>query len=253
MIRCVIIEDEIAASSHLKSLLKKADSSIEVIAVLESIKSAGEWFGANPHPDLIISDIQIADGLSFGIFENTDIQSPIIFTTAYDEYAIQAFKHNSIDYLLKPIDIEALVFSLAKFRNQTISTGRQVSAITKENPIYRKGYRRSFLVSYKDKLLPLHVDAVSFFYIANSLLYAQLNDGKSYIIDLKMEDLQEQLDPAVFFRANRQFLLSKQSILEIEHYFNNRLILKLNRPTSEQVIISKERVPVFKKWFEEFA
>ena len=139
MIRCVIIEDEIAASSHLKSLLKKADSSIEVIAVLESIKSACAWFGANPHPDLIISDIQIADGLSFGIFENTDIQSPIIFTTAYDEYAIQAFKHNSIDYLLKPIDIDALNFSLQKFRNQAIKTGRQISVITKENPIYRKG------------------------------------------------------------------------------------------------------------------
>lgn len=252
MTKCLIIEDEVSASNHLKSLLLKLDQNIEVLAVIDSVKSGIQWFENNQHPDLIFSDIQIADGLSFTLFDHIQTQSPIIFTTAYDEYAIQAFKLNSIDYLLKPIDPEMLKFSYSKYTSQQLFSGNKIlELINSERINKKKTFRRSFLISFQDRLIPVLVDSISYIYISDGIVYAQLSTREQFPIDMKMDEIMEQLDPNVFFRANRQFIISKSSIKEIILYFNSRLLLKMHIPANDEVVISKEKVSLFKKWFEE--
>lgn len=251
MTKCLIIEDEVSASNHLKSLLLKLDSSIEILAVIDSVKSGIQWFESNLHPDLIFSDIQIADGLSFTLFDQIHTQSPIIFTTAYDEYAIQAFKLNSIDYLLKPIDPEMLKFSYAKYTSQQLFSGQKILELIKRDSQNKKTFRRSFLVNFQDKLIPVLVDSIAYFFISDGIVYAQLSTREQFPIDLKMDDIMEQLDSSLFFRANRQFIIAKNSIKEIILYFNSRILLKMHIPSTEDVIISREKVTLFKKWFEE--
>ncbi|NVN94642.1 MAG: response regulator transcription factor [Bacteroidetes bacterium] len=251
MTKCLIIEDEVSASNHLKSLLLKLDKNIEISAVIDSVKSGIQWFESNQHPDLIFSDIQIADGLSFTLFDQVHTQSPIIFTTAYDEYAIQAFKLNSIDYLLKPIDPEMLRFSYSKYVSRQLFSGQKILELIKNESHNKKTFRRSFLVSFQDRLIPVLVDSISYIFILDGIVYAQLSTREQFPIELKMDEIMEQLDPNVFFRANRQFIISKSSIKEIILYFNSRLLLKMHIPANEEVVISKEKVNLFKKWFEE--
>jgi DNA-binding LytR/AlgR family response regulator len=251
MTKCLIIEDEVSASNHLKTLLLKLDNRIEILAVIDSVKSGIQWFENNQQPDLIFSDIQIADGLSFTLFDHVQTQAPIIFTTAYDEYAIQAFKLNSIDYLLKPIDPEMLKFSFAKYTSQQLFSGQKILELIKRESQIKKTFRRSFLLNFQDKLLPVLVDSIAYFFISDGIVYAQLSTREQFPIDLKMDDIMEQLDPSLFFRANRQFIIAKNSIKEIILYFNSRILLKMHIPSTEDVIISREKVTLFKKWFEE--
>jgi len=250
MSRCLIIEDEHAASSHLAALLKKVQPDMEVLAIVESIKEGILWFNNHPEPDLIFSDIQIADGLSFSIFETIKPGSPIIFTTAYDEYAIKAFKLNSIDYLLKPIDEESISFSLKKFRDQQLMTGTRIIEIMHAVRLEKPNFRHSFLVRYQDRLLPVTTDEVMACYIDNGIVYLLLSGGKKYPVDMNLDDLQHQLDPGQFFRANRQFIVSRKSIHDMALHFNGRLRLNLKINTPEAIFISKERVSAFKRWFE---
>jgi DNA-binding LytR/AlgR family response regulator len=252
MIKCLIIEDEFAASSHLAALLKKVQPDIEILAMLESIKEGILWFNGHPEPDLIFSDIQIADGLSFSIFETVRPSSPIIFTTAYDEYAIKAFKLNSIDYLLKPIDEESLTFSLKKFREQQLLTGTKITELIQAVRLDKPTFRLSFLVRYQDRLLPVTTDEVMACYIDNGIVYLLLPGGKQYPVDMNLDDLQQQLDPRQFFRANRQFIISRKAILDMALHFNGRLLLNLKVNAPEAIFISKERVSSFKRWFEAF-
>jgi len=252
MPNCLIIEDEFAASSHLAALLKKAAPDIEILAVVESIKEGILWFNRNPEPDLIFSDIQIADGLSFSVFDAVRPRSPIIFTTAYDEYAIKAFKLNSIDYLLKPIDEESISFSLKKFREQRLLTGTRITELMQAARFEKPIYRMSFLVKYQDRLLPVSADEVMTVFIDNGIVYLLLQNGKRYPVDMNLDDLQQQLDPGQFFRANRQFIVSRSSIREMAVHFNGRLLLSLKVNTPEAIYISKERVSAFKRWFEAF-
>ncbi|MFZ4400101.1 MAG: LytR/AlgR family response regulator transcription factor [Bacteroidales bacterium] len=251
MTKCLIIEDEVSASNHLKTLLLKLDSCIEILAIIDSVKSGIQWFECNQHPDLIFSDIQIADGLSFSLFDQIHTQAPIIFTTAYDEYAIQAFKLNSIDYILKPIDPEILKFSYAKYTTQQLFSGQKILELIKRESQIKKTFRRSFLVNFQDKLIPVLVESIAYFFISEGIVYAQLSTREQFPIDLKMDDIMEQLDPSLFFRANRQFIIAKNSIKEIILYFNSRILLKMHIPSSEDIIISREKVTLFKKWFEE--
>lgn len=252
MIECLIIEDEFAASSHLAALLKKVQPDIEVLAVIESIRDGILWFNGHPEPDLIFSDIQIADGLSFSIFETVRPRSPIIFTTAYDEYAIKAFKLNSIDYLLKPIDEESVSFSLKKFREQQLLTGIKITDLMQAVRLDKPNFRLSFLVRYQDRLIPVPTDDVMASFIENGIVYLLLNSGKQYPVDMNLDDLQQQLDPGLFFRANRQFIVSRKSIHDIAVHFNGRLLLNLIVNTPEAIYVSKERVSAFKRWFEAF-
>jgi DNA-binding LytR/AlgR family response regulator len=252
MTKCLIIEDEFAASSHLAALLKKVQPDIEILAIVESIRDGILWFNSHPEPDLIFSDIQIADGLSFSIFDSVRPRSPIIFTTAYDEYAIKAFKLNSIDYLLKPIDEESISFSMKKFREQQLLTGTKITELMQAARLEKPNHRLSFLVRYQDRLLPVTTDELMAGFIDNGIVYLLVNSGKQYPVDMNLDDLQQQLDPRLFFRANRQFIVSRKSIRDMAVHFNGRLLVNLKVNTPEAIYISKERVSAFKRWFEAF-
>jgi two-component system, LytTR family, response regulator LytT len=248
--KIVIIEDEFAAANQLKYLLHQINIDFEILAILESVQESIKWFTANESPDLIFSDIQLADGISFEIYEQIQIKAPIIFTTAFDEYAIRAFKLNSVDYILKPLDADSLSFAIEKFNNQSLVKQETLNQLIKQQVFSQKNYRKSFLVRYRDKLLPIKSSEFAYFFIENSLVFGQLFDGRKLILDFKLEDLENQLDPQEFVRANRQFILSRKSISEIEPYINSRIIVKTNPASPYEAVISKEKVTAFKKWFE---
>jgi DNA-binding LytR/AlgR family response regulator len=248
--KAIIIEDEILAVNHLQRLLNEIGG-IQVVAVLDSIATTVDWFEVNPQPDMVFMDIHLADGTAFKIFEYVDISSPIIFTTAYDEYAIKAFKVNSIDYLLKPINLQSLEKALEKLKRiagtSAIPTEihQLIASLVKE-----KSYKTHFLISVKgSKLIPLLARDIACIHIEDSLVKAKTTDGKSYIFEYTMDELAGMLNPADFFRANRQFIISRNSIKEVDYYFNNRLSIHLKVPVSEAILISKVRVAEFREWF----
>lgn len=249
--KILIIEDESAASSQLKFLLKQLNISCEILAIIETVEEAIKWFTTNESPDLIFSDIQLADGISFEIYEQVKINAPIIFITAFDEFAIRAFKLNSVDYILKPLDADSLRFAVEKFNNQTLVKQETLNELIKKQVFLPKNYRKSFLVRYRDKLLPIKSSEFAYFFIESGLVFGQLFDGRKFILDFKLEDLENQLDPYDFVRANRQFILSRDCILEIEPYINSRVLVKTSPASPYEAIISKEKVTPFKKWFEE--
>lgn len=247
----VIIEDEPAAASQLKFLLQALEVEHHITAIIETVQEGIQWFTSNDTPDLIFSDIQLADGISFEIYEQIQLQTPIIFATAFDEYAIRAFKLNSVDYLLKPIDEDSLRFAIEKFQSQKLIKHETLNKLIEQQAFVSKVFRKSFLVKYRDKLLPIKTSEFAYFFIENGLVFGQLHDGKKHVMDFKLEDLESQLDPVEFVRANRQFILSRESIVEIESHFNSRVNVRVHPAASFPIIISKEKVTLFKKWFEE--
>jgi two-component system, LytTR family, response regulator LytT len=248
--KIVIIEDEIAAARQLKFLLNQINIASKILATLESVEEAIQWFTTNQSPDLIFSDIQLADGISFEIYEQIKINAPIIFITAFDEYAIRAFKLNSVDYILKPLDADSLSFAIEKFQKQQLVKQETFNELIRQQAFSQKSYRKSFLVRFRDKLLPIKANEFAYFFIENGLVFGQLFDGRKFILDFKLEDLENQLDPQGFIRANRQFILSRESITEIEPLINSRIVVKTNPVSPYEAIISKEKVTTFKKWFE---
>lgn len=254
--RVLIIEDEVLAATHLAALLRDIEPSLTVLAVIDSVAEGRERWGSLPTPDLIFSDIQLADGLSFSLLEQVRVPCPIIFTTAFDEYAIRAFKLNSIDYLLKPIERESLEASLLKYRSLTRPATddlvRQMQEMLSDRAFVPKTYRNGFLIQFRDKLLPIKVSDIAYFDIEGGVVSATLFTKIRYPIDQKLDDLEIQLDPQQFFRANRQFIVSRKSIQEAELYFNGRLQLQLQPLPGGSVVISKDRASQFKKWMEEF-
>lgn len=267
--KAVIIEDETTAVSSLKAILAQNKmASIEVVAELESIEESVDWFRQTERPDLIFMDIHLADGSAFQIFEQVDIQAPVVFTTAYDEYALQAFQVSSIDYLLKPVTVDSLERALNKLRlfnpeerqahirhtNHTIQGRRQgnESVSAGQPPALRKTCPahslQSLLVMLVDKFYPLPVEEVYYFYTAHEKVTAYTADGKSHPIDRTLDALGEQLDEHLFFRANRQFIISRSAIRDVDLWFGNRLSVNLHLPVPEKIIISKTKTPVFKKW-----
>lgn len=248
----LIIEDEKAAVRNLKALLCDEAPDIEIIAVLDSITESIEWFRANPMPELIFLDIHLADGSSFEIFEHVDITCPIIFTTAYDEYALRAFKVNSIDYLLKPIgqsDIRKAIGKLRQLKAELPVKEPDYSSLI--NVLKRQeSYKTHFLVPVKgDKLLPLSVDMILFFYIHEGNVKAVVTDGKEYTFTQTLDELSDCLNPNLFFRVNRQYLISRKAVLDIDLWFNGRLSVNLKVPVAEKILVSKVRVSEFKEWF----
>jgi two-component system response regulator LytT len=264
--RVLLLEDERTAANHLAALLRELEPSLTIVAVIDSVEEGRARWSQLPTPDLILSDIQLADGLSFSLLEQVSVPCPIIFTTAYDEYAIRAFKHNSIDYLLKPIEREALEASLQKYRSLARPASdelvRQMQEMLSKHAFMPPTYRTSFLIQFRDKLLPIKVTDIAYFSIeggvVSATIYNKVLDNRasdraiSYPIEQKLEDLDSQLDPRQFFRANRQFIVARNSICEAELYFNGRLQLKLKPAPNQQVLISKDRANLFKKWMEEF-
>ena len=240
--KALIIEDEKAAVRNLMALLGEVDPDIEVIDVLDSITDSVEWFQSHPMPELIFLDIHLADGSAFEIFGHVDISCPIIFTTAYDEYALKAFKVNSVDYLLKPIDADDIRKALDKLSRL------QSTAVEKEAIDYSAVMQALKRVE-GDKLLPVSVDMILFFYIADGNVKAVMTDGKEYLFTQTLDELADSLDPALFFRINRQYLISRKAVQDIDLWFNGRLAINLIVPTLDRILVSKARVPDFKTWF----
>lgn len=251
--KALIIEDEKAAVRNLKALLKEVAPQMEVIDVLDSVTESVAWFEANPAPDLVFMDIHLADGSSFEIFEHVRITAPIIFTTAYDEYALKAFKVNSVDYLLKPIGPADLRQALAKLEELHHAPESRDSLPELIRTLQKRGrYKTHFLIPSKgDKLLPLAVDQVQYFCISEGVTRAVISSRESYVLPCTLDELTESLDPERFFRVNRQYLISRGAVQDIDLWFNNRLAINLRIPTGGEgrILVSKLRVNEFKNWF----
>jgi len=249
--KIVIVEDETAAALNLQAILKQVRSDMEVTAVLESVTDTVRWFRENPAPDAVFMDIHLADGDAFRIFPQTEIPSPIIFTTAYDQYALEAFKVNSIDYLLKPIKIADLVRALEKLDRFTPREREDYSERLSE--MLRKkeeDERTAFLVHVKDKIIPIKAREIDFFYTFNERVTAHTSDGREMPMERSLDSLMGMLPGEDFFRANRQFIVARHAIHDISVWFGSRLCLNLTRKTPERIIISKVRVPELKKWLK---
>jgi two-component system, LytTR family, response regulator LytT len=265
----LIIEDEELAVRKLTKLLQDVDDSIQIVGSVASVRASISWLNANPigypnAPDLIMMDIELADGQSFEIFEQTTVSAPVIFTTSYDEYALKAFKVNSIDYLLKPIKRHELESSLAKYRQtRTALVGDNVPA----QPINHLGqmnidalvqqlrqhvqpvdFRRRFLVKYLQQWLPIEVSDIAYFYSEEGISLFRTATNQKFSLDYTLDELEAMLDPAQFFRANRQFIVAVDTVQQIHPYFNNKLKLTLKPTPEAEVLVSRERATDFKKW-----
>ena len=243
--KVLIIEDETAAAYNLQAILKQEAPHLEVLDVLESIADGIEWFAANPMPDLLFLDIHLADGESFRLLERVEITAPIIFTTAYDQYALEAFRVNSIDYLLKPISAADVKRALTKLERLT---GAERKAYTERQQRIAPRGQESFLIHIRDKIIPLHRDKIAYCYTTNERVTACDFEGTHYPLDKTLEAMQALLPASDFFRANRQFIISRKAVREISVWFGSRLSLGLVVDVPEKIIISKARVPEFKGW-----
>jgi len=248
----IIIEDEKPAARRLNRLLKELQ--VDVSVMLHSVEESIAWFQSNEHPDLIFLDIQLSDGLSFEIFDTVAVKSAIIFTTAYDEYALQAFKLNSIDYLLKPIDDEELATAVNKYK--ALKPQAQALALDFEdikkllvNPIERE-FKQRFTARVGQHLKIINAEEVECFYSENKGTYAATTDGRNYLLDTTLEQLENELQPKIFFRVSRQFYVNINHIKVIVSYTNSRLQIRLQRFKEQEIIVSRERVKDFKLWLE---
>ncbi|MCE6989624.1 LytTR family DNA-binding domain-containing protein [Dyadobacter sp. CY323] len=253
--KVLIIEDEYPAAERLEKLIKKHDPRIEIAGVLESVESARRWFKSEEPVDLIFSDIQLSDGLSFQIFEEFPAHSPIIFTTSYDEYAIKAFRVKSIDYLLKPIKLPELAEAIKKYESikedfSPKAYARKVETLLDSLEISRKPYKMRFLVKNGEQLIPINQESVAYFYTANEMSCLVGNDGRQYLVDYTLEELESLVDPLSFFRVNRQFIARITAIQKIHTYFNGKLKVELRPQTTQEVVISREKAAAFKAWLE---
>lgn len=244
--RAVIIEDETAAQRNLTMLLATSHPDIEVVATLESVEESVEWFGANEAPELVFMDIHLADGNAFRIFDHTEIEAPIIFTTAYDQYALEAFRVSSIDYILKPIKQEELERAVRKFKNLTLAQRNDYNQ--KVSSMVERTHSKTILTQVKDRLIPIAEEDIAFFYTSNEQVRVTTMEGKSYPIDGTLESLNSKYGGADFFRANRQFIVARKSIKDISVWFGGRLALNLCVATPERIIVSKARTPEIKSW-----
>lgn len=248
----IIIEDERPSARRLQRMLKALN--LEAETMLHSVEESIDWFKSNTHPDLIFLDIQLSDGLSFEIFETIAIKSAVIFTTAYDEYALQAFKLNSIDYLLKPIDEDDLKSAVDKFKQRA----PQQKSVTLDfndiknllvNPIERE-YKKRFSVKVGQHLKLINIEDIECIYSENKGTYAYTKEGRNYLLDATLDQLMEDLEPHVFFRISRKFYVNINAIKDMVSYTNSRLQIKLNTFKEQDIIVARERVKDFKNWLE---
>lgn len=253
--KIIIIEDEPLASRRLQKLFIELEKDAEVIAVLDSVKRSVEWLTTHDAPDLLLMDIQLSDGLCFDIFSAANIQTPVIFTTAYDEFALKAFKVNSVDYLLKPIDKEELQKAIQKFktqagiRNHSITADQMNSVIALLSKQHQQ-YKTRFLVKLGERLEPVPVQEIQYFFAEDKLTFLVTKEGKKHIMDHSLDELEPQLDPSGFFRINRQYIASVHAIGNIFTHLNGKLKVQLTGLQKEDLYISRERAPEFKKWLD---
>ena len=245
--RVLIVEDELLAREYLENLLSKTTYEIEICGGVDSVKSGISWFLSNPEPDLVFMDINLGDGICFEIFEVVHVSCPLIFTTAYDQYAIRAFKQNSIDYLLKPVNLRDLNNALDKYsrlsRKNTPKNPRDLESML------AREYKRRFIVKIGNRLITIAVEDISYFTSRDKSTYAVTNAGRSYPVDYTIEKLGTLLDPIDHFKVNRKYILSYASIGEMVAYSNSRVKVALLQGKDE-VIVARERVEMFKEWLD---
>ncbi|MBQ3845169.1 MAG: response regulator transcription factor [Bacteroidales bacterium] len=249
--KALIIEDEILAAQSLQKLVKEVSPDTEIIGILQSIEESVAWFDENPMPDLVFMDIHLADGSSFAIFDKTKITCPIIFTTAYDEYALKAFEVSSIDYLLKPINRNDLTRAMNKYNalvGEKSDNNEAIDALLRQIGM-KKNYKSCFLVPERDKLVPLPTANIAYIYIEDKWVKAVTLDEYTHYISQTLDDIMNQLNPDDFFRANRQFIVSRKAIKDLTIWFGNKLSLNMSVKVPEKIIISKAKVSEFKNWF----
>ena len=255
--KILIIEDEALAAKRIRKIVEELFPEIEIEGIKDSIQTSVEWLKNNKQPDLILMDIELADGQSFEIFNQVEIKSKIIFTTAYDEYALRAFKVNSIDYLLKPIDPEELKQSIIKFKSQQIDPSLLNVGVDMESILnaLKKStnliYKQRFLVKQGQRLIPIDLIEIAYFYTEDKVSFIKTFNEQRYIVDHSLDDLENLLNPELFFRANRQFIICPKALDGIHNHFNGKLKIILKPNALEEVFVSRERAGDFKKWLGE--
>ncbi len=247
----LIVEDEKLAAGRLEQLLKECDTSISVLAKIESVNDTVKWLNSHPEPDLIFLDVQLEDDLSFAIFEKIQIKTPIIFTTAYDEYAIKAFKLNSIDYLLKPVNKEELLAALRKYQTwikdyKPVDLASLLDTISKSS----SEYKSRFIITAGSRIKTIGIEEVAYFYSEEGITFLVTRQKSEYPIDLSLEKLAEQINPDEFFRVNRQFILHIHAITNIHVYPKSRLRIELTPPPDKEIFVSLDKVTAFKEWLD---
>lgn len=252
--RIVIIEDEKPNATRLKNIVQDISADITIEAMLDTVAASVNWFKQHPHPDVALMDIRLADGLSFDIFQQVELLCPVIFTTAYDEYAIRAFKVNSIDYLLKPIEKEDLRQALERIDKQTQLQPGPSEMVQQLLQFFKQKettYRTRFMLPFRDGYKTVLVEDVDFAFYAFGATHLVLKDKTQVVVTQTMDELEEQFNPVQFFRANRQHIIGIHSIDRIQHSFNGKLNIKLKRDPEREVLVSKEKVPLFKQWLDQ--
>lgn len=252
----LIVEDEDLAVKKLKKTLTAVESQANVVGVTESIESTVAWLENNPPPDLILMDIELADGQSFEIFNRHQVKSAVVFTTSYDEYALKAFKVNSVDYLLKPIQQDELATAINKYKQirnlygPAKGTDLNMESLMKElrQTLQPRDYRKRFLVKHAQKLVSIEVDEIAYFFSDGRLNFFKTTDNRKFVVDYTMDELEEMLDPDQYFRISRSMYISVQCVEQIHEYFGNRLILHVRPTVDKDAIVSREKVTEFKKW-----
>ena len=247
--RAIIIEDEKPAAEKLAKAIQSADPDVNIVAVLSSVQSSVDWLLQNPHPELIFMDVELSDGLSFKIFESINIKSPVIFCTAYDEYWQEAFEHNSIDYLLKPVKQEKLETALNKYDKlrQHFASNFQQLMQWQRHPADH-GYKKRFLVKRGTDYVSIKTDDIAYFYATHKLVCMVDNKNQKYILDQSLAEIEKQVDPACFYRINRKYFVNQNAIRKIKSYPKSKLQLELEPAISDEIIISQENVAAFKEW-----
>jgi len=248
--KIIIIEDETYAVKRLKELIFSLEPSWELIETFDEVNTSVKWLNTNPHPDLIFMDIQLADGFSFEIFDQVKLKSKVIFTTAFDNYAIKAFRHNGLDYLLKPIQKDLLQESINRFKSSEQSSPIDFETLSQLILPQKTDYKKRFLTKSGDQLNFIDIDNIAYFLSEASYSFVVSKSGNQYILDETLDYIEEQLDPSIFFRINRKQIIALSSIDTIKTYFNNRLILTLKPEIKGENIVSRTKVKVFKEWLD---
>jgi DNA-binding LytR/AlgR family response regulator len=248
----LIIEDEKLAADHISSLVKFYDPDINILARIDSVKKSVQWFNVNPKPDLVFMDIQLADGLSFEIFEQAIVECPIIFTTAFNEYALKAFKVNSIDYLLKPIDFDELKVAIDKYKEVQGVVVKNQYQLVMDNVLnmLSDNYKQRFVIKVGEHIKSIAVGDILYFYSMEKATFLHTTNDHNYVIDYSVDQLENLLDPKKFFRINRKYLISMDSIGDIISYSNSRLKIELKHSSEMDAIVAREKVNKFKKWLD---
>ena len=251
--KVLIIEDEAPAFRRLEKILLEINPEISILEVIDSVEEAVNWLETNETPDLALMDIQISDGISFEIFDRTEVHCPVVFTTAFDEYLLRAFKVNSIDYLLKPIKKEELERALDKYQrlHQSDSPKVDINAILQKINLNDASFKNRFLVKQGEKMLSIKAKDIVLFQSRHGIVHIVTATGKTYLTDFTLDDLSKQLDPADFFRANRQFIVNAEFVDTIHKYFKGKLLLEMQGFSAEEIVISTEKATAFKEWMSQ--